>query len=69
MQKRGTAAEISLYEEWLFDGLLFVAREKQVIQEKEKPCADRENWPDCVKNEQEFYAFGLEFPKSVFGFE
>lgn len=57
MQKGGPTAHVADDEERLFDGLVFVPREENIVEPKAEPGKKRPEGPDQIEKGQEDESF------------
>ena len=66
MEKSGTASQVAEDEQRLFDGIIFVGREENVIQPEEEPVDEHAERPDDTEERKEDKAFSCEAGGGVF---
>ena len=66
MQKGGSAAQIAEDEQRLFDGMIFISGEENVVQPEEEPVDEHAERPDDTEERKEDKAFSCEAGGGVF---
>jgi hypothetical protein len=69
MKKGRSAPQVSHDKKGFFDGLYFVSRKENVIQEETEPMHHCPQGPDQIEKEQKFESFRAEFCGRVLGGE
>ena len=57
MQEGGSATQVAEDEERLFDGMIFISREENIIQPETKPVDEHADGPDNTEERKENKAF------------
>ena len=66
MEKSGTASQVAEDEERLFDGLVFICGEENIIELEKEPVEECCDWPDYIEQCQKYDPFSSEAGGSVF---